>query len=449
LDIRVDVDELKDDTLYLGYYYGNKKYFYDTLSRENGEFSLKADTLAPKGMYILLNKELKKYHDLVLEEDQVFSIETDSSFSVEKVSFEGSEINSDFYEYIRMISELKPKASELQQKLPDPSAQKTLDKLNKKVKDAQLALIDKYPESILAATIKSSMEMDIPEFEGSEKEVQMKKYRYFKTNYLDQVDISKEKLIRAPFFYPYVNRYIKKVVPQHPDSIINALDEVLRPMLKAESEAFKFFLVHYLNHFARSKIVGMDAVYVHLVNEYYKSGKAWWTDEKQLEKILDEVKKIEPTLIGKKAPPITVKKLDNEAPLSLYEIESPYTVLLFWDPECGHCKKAMPDFIEFYENYRDKGVKMVAVCTKLNQDAKEKCLEYIAERENMEIFTNVYDPFLRSRYKQKYDIRTTPRVYILDDEKEIIMKGIPAEKMSEVMDQIISVDQNKAAQKLK
>lgn len=442
LDIEVTVENYDQDTLYLGYYFGNKKYFYDTASSETNTFTFKADTSAPKGMYLLLDYEMKKYHDVLLEDDQQFSIKTDSVFSARKVSFKGSDLNEDFYDYILVLTDLRPEAEQLRAKLPDPAAQSKLEALNEKVIDKQKELINKYPESILAATIKTNMEMEIPEFEGDEREVNLKKYRYFREHYFDGIDLGKEKYIRAPFFYPYVSRYIEEVVPQHPDSINMALDRVLQPMLESRSDAFKFFLVHYLNHYARSNIVGMDAVYVYLVNEYYKSGKAWWTNEEQLKKILDEVEKIEPTLIGKTAPDVKLKKLDNNEEFSLHEINSPYTIMFFWDPECGHCKKSMPEVIDFYENYKDKGISFIAVCTKLNQDARDKCLEYIKEREGMNIFTNAYDPFLRSRYKQKYDIRSTPKVFILDSDKKILMKNVPAEKLSEVMDQIIKVDQS-------
>ena len=40
-------------------------------------------------------------------------------------------------------------------------------------------------------------------------------------------------------------------------------------------------------------------------------------------------------------------------------------------------------------------------------------------------------------FKSKYAIRTTPKVYILDRDKEIIMKDIPAEKLEEIMNEIL------------
>ena len=155
-------------------------------------------------------------------------------------------------------------------------------------------------------------------------------------------------------------------------------------------------------------------------------------------------KKLEPLLIGKIAPDITMQTQDGKE-MSLHEFEAPYTVLFFWDPDCGHCKKATPHMLEFYEKFKDKGVEVFGVCTKLVEkddegqwslDGIKECWEYTEEK-GTEIWLNTVDPYHRSRYKSLYDIRTTPQVYILDKEKEILVKKIGAEQLSEVMEGLL------------
>lgn len=67
-------------------------------------------------------------------------------------------------------------------------------------------------------------------------------------------------------------------------------------------------------------------------------------------------------------PDITSFSQDN-TPVRLYDIKSPYTVLLFWAPDCGHCKKIMPDVVSFYKKNKDK-VKLMAICTKGGENTK-------------------------------------------------------------------------------
>lgn len=437
LDLKVKVDNYSDDTLYLGYYYANKQYFLDTAVRQNDGFQFTDEENIPQGLYLLYNPSNRKYHDLILNENQSFSVETDTSFSINSISFSGSKENSDFYDYMRFISEMRPKAQKLQEELPDEKAQKKLKKLNEEVKEKQDEIIEEYTHSISGLIVQNSREVEFPDFEGTEEEVQQKKYQYFKDHFLDHIDVTDQRLMRTPFFFNSIEQYITKITPQIPDSIIVKLDQILLPMHEENPEAFRFFLSHFLNKYAKSKIVGQDAVHVHLAQNYYGQGLADWVSEETLDRIMDEANKKSGVLIGNKAPDITLLSLPGNQRFSLYDLESPYTVLYFWDPDCGHCKKQTPDVISFYKEYKEKGVKLVAICTKLNKDAEQECLSSMEDKEDMEILTNAYDPFLRSRYKQKYDIRTTPRIYILDEDKTILMKGIAGNKLAEVMDYLM------------
>jgi thiol-disulfide isomerase/thioredoxin len=187
-------------------------------------------------------------------------------------------------------------------------------------------------------------------------------------------------------------------------------------------------------------MVGMDAVYVHLGLNYYAKGLADWTDEEQLQKIVDNAKTLEPLLIGKKAPDITMQRRDGSQ-VSLYDVESDYTVLYFWRYDCGHCKESTPYMKEFYNKFKDRGVTLFAVCSKQTDEVPE-CWEYIDENEIGD-WLHTVDPYGRSRYFKKYDVKTTPQVYILDKNKEIVMKKIGAEQLEEGMGKIMEMNKNK------
>ena len=45
--------------------------------------------------------------------------------------------------------------------------------------------------------------------------------------------------------------------------------------------------------------MGMDAVFVHMVENYYMTGEAYWVEEDQLKKIEERAEKIAPNLIGR------------------------------------------------------------------------------------------------------------------------------------------------------
>ena len=90
---------------------------------------------------------------------------------------------------------------------------------------------------------------------------------------------------------------------------------------------------------------------------------------------------------------------------------------------------------EFYENFRERGVELFAVCSKFRDEVPE-CWEYIDEHEIGD-WLHTVDPLMRSRFASIYDIRSTPQIYILDENKEIVSKRIGAEQLEDLMNQLL------------
>ena len=91
-----------------------------------------------------------------------------------------------------------------------------------------------------------------------------------------------------------------KVILQIPDSLINAADRLIKKA-EASDEIFKFTLVYLLNKYASSKVMGFDAVYVHVGKKYYcEEKRAYWADEAGLLRICKRVETLEKLLIGER-----------------------------------------------------------------------------------------------------------------------------------------------------
>jgi thiol-disulfide isomerase/thioredoxin len=249
-----------------------------------------------------------------------------------------------------------------------------------------------------------------------------------------------ERFLRSPMLHGKIDLYVSdKVTVPNPDSIMVAVDRLLK-LSEGNDEIFKFILVRLLNEYAKSKIVCMDAVYVHLVDNYYSKGKADWIGEEQLKKIREDADALRPLMCGRIAPNVAMETFDVPAKAtSLHGIDAKYTILFMWDPDCGHCKKSMPEMVKFYDDFKSRGVEVFAICTKTYKGVSE-CTEFIEEKD-MKRWLNVIDPYYRSRYKQIYNVKSTPVVYILDENKKILAKRIGADQLADVMDKIIERDQ--------
>lgn len=451
-NIDITVDKYDQDFVVIGYYYGDRQLVLDTLLRnEDGKFILSGEEPLNKGTYILLLSPNNRYIQFLVDEhEQNFSIQLDTADLGNPV-MNGSKDNQVFLDYISFINskgqeneKIISEINVLKEKGEDYTelTQKQAE-LDKEVKAYQANIFATYPNSVTTHMIKTTMDVEIPEFEEEGEALKEKQYFYYKEHFFDHIDLGDSVFLRTPFFHNKIMTYVEKLTPQSPDSVAVAIDYILKQMEPA-NETYKFYLSHFLNTYARAKIVGFDAVYVHLVDNYYAKGKADWVDEETLRKIVAEAEKIRPTLIGKKAQEIQVYRKDK-TPITLEDIESKYLILYFWAPDCGHCKKATPHVIDFYKKYKDTlnvDVEILAVCTK-HKDKEPSCWEAVEEK-GMDLWINASDVDHLSQFKIKYNVQSTPSIFILNEDREIVMKRIGAEYLDEVMQEIIRVDDLKA-----
>ncbi len=450
--IRVKLENYPEQILTLGFHFGDKQYVKDTASvGADGWFTFDADTLLPCGVYLLVLKPDNSFIQVLMPaDDQDFTLTTDAKDAVTKMKVKGSADNEVFYEYLRYLNKLRPEADTLRAQIGRAKGHAAdsirlagqLAELDKSVKKYQTDLVAKNPGTISAKIIKASIEPEVPDFKGTDdKDIQRKKYYWYRDHFFDNLDVADPCLLRSPVLHPKIEQYVTKVTPQHPDSV-NLTIDFLMDKMKDSRENYKFYLVHFLNTYAKSNLVGFDACYVHIAQKYYCSGNATWTKKEDVEKICDNARRLEPILIGKIAPNITVTDRENK-PHSLWEVDADYTVLFFWAPDCGHCKKAAPHMVEFAKKFKDRGVKVFAVCTAVSDKGPE-CWKGVEEKGfTDDLFMNMSDPYIRSRYKTLYDVQTTPQIFILDRKHEILSKRIGAEQLSDVMEMVMKFQEEK------
>jgi len=452
--ISVQIDNYESSTLILGYQYGGKQYIRDTAKvNDNGTFVFQGEEPLNEGIYLaVLQPDNKSVQFIADPQNQVFEFSLDAKAEnlVNATKFKQSALNKKYYSYLRYLETKVPEKMAIQEKyqvVKDNEAeveklQESLKAIDAEVREYHEQLVVDNSSNLLGRMVKARLDPEIPEFTGDDVELQ--RYLHYKKHYFDNIDLRDEGLIRTSVLHQKVDYYIKSLTTQSPDSINQTMDYLLD--ITAGSNNFKYLLINYLNEYAASNIVGMDAVYVHLVENYYAAGKADWTSEESLVKMIENAATLKPILIGKTAPDIRFKTKDNQQ-ISIHELDTEYTVLFFWDPDCGHCKKSMPDMISFHDKFQPKGVEVLGICTKVGENEEmKKCWDTVEEKE-MGRWINVADQYLQSGYKKTYDIKTTPRIFILDKDKKIVMKGIGAEQLGEVMDQIILEEQEKMLNK--
>lgn len=441
--IKVKVDGLKDTTLLLGYYYGDKKYVLDTTRvNDKGYGVFEADTLLKGGIYIVVLPSMN-YFEVLVTGNQRFSVETNKDNLLDDMKFSGSKENDAFLKFQKFKRDMQLKTIAIQNKAkatqnPDSLKiyQNEFKEIDEKGKAEFNKIIAENPNSFLASILRAIMPTEQPDFnipEGTPKRdslLWVKSYQYGKNHFWDNIDFSDDRLLLTPIIEGKLKVYFTKILLQIPDSIDAAADTLLSKM-KVNSEFYKYTLSYLLNEFQVSNIMGMDAVFVHLAKDYYLSGKAPWADKKLLDKIEELVNKTEPNLIGKVAPELIMQNSDGTIS-SLHQLDAKYTIMVFWEPDCGHCQKTIPILWKLYQKYKSKGVEVFAVYTQYD---KNKWLDYI--NTNKIFWTNVWDSEYNSNFRNLYNIYSTPTIYLLDKDKKIIAKRIGVESLDDLLGKLI------------
>ncbi len=441
--IAVKIDKFQGDVCYLGYPYGDKKYLADTAElNDQGEFVFEGAKPLDGGLYFIYNPK-NLYFDLIVAEPE-FRLETDTLDYIAHMKTEGSMENQVFFEFQRFMRVKQKKASELNEQIKNTDNQTEkgrltdeLDQLDKEVKSYRSNLLTKHANTFAAKFIRSTIDIEVPEAPKDDQGNPLDPnfgYNYYKKHYFDNVDFSDSKMLRTPNFYGKINDYLEKTTVKHPDSIIASAHTIIEKA-RANDEVFRYCVVNITYKYETSNIMGMDAVFVDLSESYYLSGDAFWADSTLLTKIKDRVGRTKPNLIGKRAPKMVL--LDTlMRPVSLYTLKSDYTVLYFYDPECGHCKKKTPVLKKLYdEKLKGMGVQVVAVDIKKETHLWKK---YIKEQDLNWI--NLADPEIRSNFRYEYNIETTPQIYVLDSDMKIIAKKLDVEQIEDFVNRQIELN---------
>lgn len=436
--IEVNIPVFSDTALILGYYYNQSIHVQDTSYFDrNGTAVFEGKEALPQGLYVVYLPN-QKYFDLMIDADQHFSLTADTAEMVQTLDINGAEVSKKFNDYQRFILARQKEANTLQQQLQnakqdsEEAAQikNQLTAVNEKVQNKWDQLQNENPGSVLGVFIKGMQEVEVPKFDidetvqNKDSVQRIKRFYYYKNHYFDNLPLDDERLLRTPFFAQKVEQYFSSVIPQVPDTLLRESIKIIE-QARLAPKMFNFLVSYLFNYANSSEYMGMDKMMVGLAEKYYLSGEATWADEEFLSKLETRVRELKPTLIGNLSHDLKMQAYNGEYH-QLHEIVAPATILVFWETDCGHCKKAIPQLHGLYqEQLRDLGVKVFAVYT---QGDQPEWTEFIEEHELYD-FINVWDPYRQSGFRENYDIRSTPTVYVLGEDKKIIGKRISIEDL--------------------
>ena len=431
--ISVQVKNLSDSSIYLGYHYGDGFFVIDTVQLDTeGKAVFSKNKALKGGIYFILFPK-GKYFDFLIDKDQNFEITTDTVNFLHTVRFKDSYQNDLFFRYqnylnnvYRQIALLREKQKTLLGSMDSLMAvEQQIEIYQNKVYLEKEKLANQHPDSLISVLIKAGLPIIPPpaprDTSGAPID-SLFEYKYVKAHFFDNFNFADERLIRTSLLNNKVLEYLTRMVPQYPDTIIKELDWVL-DKAKANDEVYKFILNTLFSYYSRSSIISDENVFVHIAENYMITDKAPWVSEDFKTKLKEDIALRKPNLVGKKAPDFSMQDINNKT-VNLRDVQNNYVVLYFYNPDCEICKEVTPELMNFYRIIKDRGVSIIAINTGEDKDVWKTYVN-----DNYMKVINLWDPKNKSGYRELYNIKGTPLIFLLDEDQKIITKRVTVEQL--------------------
>ncbi len=449
--INVEIKPLKNKWVYMGYYYGKMMPIGDSAFLDaNGRGVFKGKKPLAQGIYLLAISKSQLLMEMLVGKKQDFTVITDTTNPETLTRFVGSPENDQFKKYTAFVSSKGMAADKARNQMNATADQVEKAKLQtiveKNVKEMEAyrqKVIKEQPTSLLATIFGSMQDLSLPASLKTPKTYQdsLAVYYYSRQHFWDGVNFMDGRVVRTPVFEKKLNYYLNSYVQPEADSIIHEFNW-MTALGRNDNEMFQFLIGYFVDNYFNPKIMGQDKVFVHVYEKYFATKQVTWLTPNQMKQIEDRAMMLISNQVGEPAADLDLVDTAGKVQ-TLYSQPGNFTVVVFWDPNCGHCKTEVPRLDSLYKaSWKNSGVNIYAVMSAESSFSDWK--PFIDK--NAVGWMHVHQtPEMRAieeknklpNYHQLYDVRTTPTMFLLDKQKRIIAKNLSLEDLNKVLEQKI------------
>jgi len=491
-EITVKIKNLSNDTLILGHHFNERLIPDDTIKlNAQGMGVFKGKEKLPGGMYFIFLPS-RNYFDIMIDGSQKFTIENDTTDFLKNMVITGSIENQRFHDYQVVLQDASKQYQQLSQELEKVKGKESKEADIREKMKAVSQMVDKeyqkqiteYPNQFFSKFLTATRDVEIP----ADIKDQNERFFWYKAHFFDNFQISDQRLLRTSIYQPKIEKYITNMCFQMPDSLIRETTWLVN-QTRHNDELFRFMLVFLFNKYAKQMSEDMfsENVYCSLAEIYCKDAK-WDTDSFKIE-LRKKINRKENCLMGNVSKDLLMKMLpNNDAAIdalrpaldkmeeeglkaeektkgdfearrndvvqildkfinnfgkdyySVHQMDAKYKVIVFWEPDCSHCKEEMPKLFDFYrDTLSTMDCKVFAVYMNKSVDNFKdlhrhvgKWFDYVKEKQfYLPGWYNLFNPF--DQYRENFDVNSTPTFYLLNRKNEIIAKRISYHQMYELI----------------
>jgi len=400
----------------------NQKIVDTAVSSANGSFEFQLDNDFPMGMYVIVGGA-KKMIEILYNRENIRFI-TSGMGAEDNVQVIESVENLIWYDYLYLkgLNQYKLEVIEtiLLNYPPDDDYFKTSQEKYKQLQDMitnrSLELANNNPETFASRLIM----VDKPGFAPSDLS-DIEKQEFLIKHHFDNTDFTDTLLLRSNILTSKIVKFLS--LHQRPglsqqqleDRLLIAVDVILEEAI-VDQKVYESVVEFLIKGF---EAIGFERGMEYIAEQNQLSELCINTERKaELQNRMELIKKL---AIGKIAPDFSVTDINGKM-ISLSEINSEKTILVFWASWCPHCIEIMPVLQEFYGASTREELEIIAISV----DSEEA--DFLSE-------VNDYNWINVAELKGwdgptilEYGIHATPSIFILDKDKKILSK--PTNKVS-------------------
>ena len=396
--------------------YGEKQLIIDTIQLNNQAMGFyESKERLTGGIYVVIFPSTK-YFELLINDEQFFSLISDTTETMKNLIVEGSEETELFRQY-QVKSSIIAKTIRYNSENAKTEALEFLNKDLSQFKDSiqrymPLSFINKYFQMQLEPTFPDSLlKTQKP---GREMFVNLQQYK--KNHYFDNVDFKDHRLLRTRLLHEKLQYFFNVLLSQQADSVCKEIDFLLHKT-QANEEAYRYILSMLNQNYRQANTSQQEKILVYLADQYYLNGKAPWADPRFVKLLQEKCETLRPALMGVKAANLELQTIDGKK-IDIYNIDAPFLVIFFWSDDCKVCLAEAEKLNQFYLKNKSKGIEILAIYVHADKNGFQDFLARTGYN-----WKFAYDPILKSNFSKLYRVDSTPKIFLLNQEKTILDKS--------------------------
>ncbi len=240
--------------------------------------------------------------------------------------------------------------------------------------------------------------------------------------FINQFDLNTPRL----FFTPNIKNILIEYFSYYPlqaDSMIKGVDTVMSKVM-CTNKAYSFVFDYVAKLMKNREIQNNTEGYTYFIKKYVKEGKCAFLEPKQKDQLLQELAQLQTQQLKDTCVNIVIPDTaDVKRDLHQFAKNYNYTVVIFFDPNCDHCKTEVPKMdstINLLEQQLLVKIGKFAICNAPGS-SKNDWIDFI----NKYHLVNNYTHVLLGNdlpVRKAYDAFTNPLFYLIDRDAILLAK---------------------------